>query len=137
MNLFHNITTGYELLFSAFEARINAYIPIGRRSYKLKEITHTHNNLIENKLTHKVINNNIYEKSFGGFDIEIGGAVPYLPQANLYATYYRFMASGMDAIDGVRVRGTWEINKYFSMEASADFGKKNNHAKYIGFKKNF
>lgn len=133
-NLFHNITTGYELLFSAFEARINAYIPIGRRSYKLKEITHTHDNLIENKLTHKVINNNIYEKSFGGFDIEIGGAVPYLPQANLYATYYRFMASGMDAIDGVRVRGTWEINKYFSMEASADFGKKNNHAKYIGFK---
>lgn len=135
-NLFHNITAGYELLFSAFEARINAYIPIGRRSYKLKEITHFYNHYfsVENKTVFQQTHHTIYEKSFGGFDIEIGGAVPYLPQANLYATYYRFMASGMDAIDGVRVRGSWEINPYFSMEASADFGQKNNQAKYIGFR---
>ena len=135
-NVFYQITAGYELMLSNLEARVNAYIPVGKRLYTLKEKTVLANNYhpLENQTIYQRINNIPYEKGFGGFDIELGGSLPFLTLLSIYATYYHFMSNGMDTIEGLKLRGSIDFNQYFALEGSADLGAKNQYAKYIGFR---
>ena len=135
-NVFYQITAGYELMLSNLEARVNAYIPVGKRLYTLKEKTVLANNYhpLENQTIYQRINNITYEKGFGGFDIELGGSLPFLTLLSIYATYYHFMSNGMDTIEGLKLRGSIDFNQYFALEGSADLGAKNQYAKYIGFR---
>ena len=147
-NLFHQITIGNELLFSNFETRFNAYIPVGKRTYNLP-VNYRNEEIALDIPAHRYLVQmgiNRFEKSYSGFDFEIGGSLPtsdfkkisaidyFLNNLNFYVTYYQFMANKMDTINGVVLKFELTINRYLTFEASNDLGDKNNHAKYLGLR---
>ncbi len=95
-NLFNQITIGSELMFHNFETRFNSYLPIGKKEYKIHdEAEHrTGQDFMSGIGYYRYTRNISYEKSFWGFDFEVGGNFPQYNFLKLYSTYYFFSAKG-------------------------------------------
>ena len=91
-------------------------------------------NPVSDTTHYRYVKNGNYEKSFWGFDIEIGSHIPQYSALKFYSAYYLFSAKNYGAIHGLRLRSVYDISYYLGLEGSIDLCQKNNYAKYIGIR---
>lgn len=61
--------------------------------------------------------NQIYERALSGYDYEVGGVLPDMPYAKLYAGGYTWDYKHSDDAKGYRVRTELQLTPQFSLEA--------------------
>lgn len=111
---FSQVTTGLEALGQDFDARINAYLPIGRKSYE-----------VEDSARVDVSGGSIQilsglERAYHGGDAELGWRVPVFAtdqdsEIRVYGGGYWFDAESSEAVAGPR--GRIELRLYDPIEA--------------------
>lgn len=109
-NKFKQVTLGLELLTEQWEFRSNFYLA----DQENKVISSSSSSsgasdpyLLGNYVYTDTVNtnSNSYESNLGGYDIEIGRDVPFLPNVQLFAAYYHFANDDIDEkVDGYRIR---------------------------------
>lgn len=119
-NRFRQATLGLEVQSALYSARVNRYVPVGRRSASVggqftdTEVRDAELQVIDSQLTFVadgVIQNTFQreERSLGGHDLELGFHIPGIAHdVAVYAGYYKFDASGARAVEGPRLRAQWQ-----------------------------
>lgn len=119
-NRFRQATLGLEVQSALYSARVNRYVPVGRRSASVggqftdTEVRDAELQVVDSQLTFVadgVIQNTFQreERSLGGHDLELGFHIPGITHdVAVYAGYYKFDASGARAVEGPRLRAQWQ-----------------------------
>lgn len=101
-HFFHQIGVGAELIFGNWEIRSNGYIIVG-----------DHQKLNSDSVFASVAGNQVtfdrfqtFDVAMGGFDIEAGGLLPFLPEFSprAFIGFYHYSADGMPTANGIRGR---------------------------------
>ncbi len=123
------ITLGSELFFSAYEFRVNFYLPlssgtvIGKNISLQKETSYSHTTL-------STISNDILATPLAGADIEMGLTIPEVKRLSLFGGGYYFHGKNVSTIKGANARANFNILSWLNLTFENSY---DNHRKYTWF----
>lgn len=94
---------GFELLSKKWEARVNNYFGLSPKRI-VEELTST---------------SATYEKAIDGFDVELGGPIPYLPWCKIFASYYFYDFKKASDMEGYKIRSEIKPFKFITINLEA------------------
>lgn len=89
---------GLEAITKRLEARINSYFGLSPR-----------------RIVGETATAQTYEKAVDGYDVELGGPVPYLPWLKLFGSYYYYNYKQFSDVDGWKIRGEIKPFKFITL----------------------
>ncbi|OZA42339.1 MAG: hypothetical protein B7X84_06390, partial [Alphaproteobacteria bacterium 17-39-52] len=121
----NQVTFGGELLSETWDYRLNTYWALSgpRTIHSLTKLTYQGH---DRYLTQS------QEIPLSGFDAEIGRAIPNFEDLRVYGAFYRFQGKSQKNMNGARLRGAYEINKYVSLNAEIQHDNIRNSSSFIG-----
>lgn len=89
---------GLEAIGKKLEARLNSYF-----------------GLSPTRMVQETTTSKTYEKAVDGFDMELGGPVPYLPWLKLFGSYYQYDFKKFKDMEGWKARGEIKPFKFITI----------------------
>ncbi|NQY42155.1 MAG: inverse autotransporter beta domain-containing protein [Legionellales bacterium] len=134
-NILHQITIGIEGFSQYLDFRFNWYIPT-KKEYLIKDFNNFTGkyNQTSNTTYFNTTNKQSIEKGLYGYDIEIGGSLPQIPQVELFTAYYHFFNSGVNSVIGNRIRGRYYIYRWCNLEAESNIDSFRKFTGYLGLR---
>lgn len=122
---YSQITIGAEILGTSFEARMNGYIPATRNKIFVSNVINQAN-LRPLGLVNRL------DQPLTGIDIEIGGEFLSYKYLQSFLAYYHFSTHGAKAIDGLRLRGEWNLTSHIMFSGKISYDQLRKYNYFIG-----
>lgn len=117
-NTFYQITTGIEAIGNTWDARVNFYNPVGDDRHEAYTVAP---NAALSGTTVIFDDGRRFEAAAGGFDIEAGHALPFIPRTYGYVARYDFNVDGGRDIEGYRTRLSSNVTDWLRLGAEYRF----------------
>ncbi|MBS0185269.1 MAG: inverse autotransporter beta domain-containing protein [Proteobacteria bacterium] len=121
----NQVTFGGELLSETWDHRLNTY-------WALTGPKTIHSSTKFTYQGHDRYITQSQEIPLSGFDIEIGRSIPNFEDLRIYGAFYHFQGKSQKDMNGGRLRGSYEINKYVSLNAEVQQDNVRHASSFVG-----